>query len=184
MKLFLKLIAVLITWLAWKQSASLTMCWLFWVTLLAVELSLAKSNLSIALVAFGTACNATVTLLNNGIMPVVDMPITFQPANPIWQAASSKHLALALADHASFWYFSIGDFLCQAGGLVLAVKFVRLTGGSMFKKLLKEETGQDIAEYAVMLAVILVIVIGVVRMIGTNSQQVFSNVASSLNTAN
>jgi Flp pilus assembly pilin Flp len=45
----------------------------------------------------------------------------------------------------------------------------------------KEESGQDIAEYAVMLAVILVIVVGTVRLIGTNANTVFSNVASSIN---
>jgi Flp pilus assembly pilin Flp len=42
------------------------------------------------------------------------------------------------------------------------------------------EEGQDIAEYAVMLAVILVIVIGTVRLIGTNANSVFSQVASSI----
>jgi len=44
----------------------------------------------------------------------------------------------------------------------------------------KEEKGQDIAEYAVMLAVILVIVVGTIKLIGTNANTVFSNVASSL----
>jgi Flp pilus assembly pilin Flp len=44
------------------------------------------------------------------------------------------------------------------------------------------EEGQDIAEYAVMLAVILVIVIGTVRLIGTNANNVFSSVASSITT--
>jgi Flp pilus assembly pilin Flp len=43
-----------------------------------------------------------------------------------------------------------------------------------------EEEGQDIAEYAVMLAVILVIVVGTIRLIGTNANTVFSNVASSI----
>ena len=42
-----------------------------------------------------------------------------------------------------------------------------------------EEEGQDIAEYAVMLAVILVIVVGTIRLIGTNANNVFSSVASS-----
>ena len=42
------------------------------------------------------------------------------------------------------------------------------------------EQGQDIAEYAVMLAVILLIVIGTVKLIGSNSNTVFSNVASAL----
>ncbi|HET7442778.1 MAG TPA: hypothetical protein VFJ47_15865 [Terriglobales bacterium] len=42
------------------------------------------------------------------------------------------------------------------------------------------EEGQDVAEYAVMLAVILVIVLGTVKLIGTNANTIFSNVASSL----
>lgn len=43
-----------------------------------------------------------------------------------------------------------------------------------------EEEGQDIAEYAVMLAVILVLVVGTIRLIGSNANTVFSNVASSI----
>jgi len=42
------------------------------------------------------------------------------------------------------------------------------------------EEGQDIAEYAVMLAVILVIVIGTIRLIGGNANNVFSSVASGI----
>jgi Flp pilus assembly pilin Flp len=42
----------------------------------------------------------------------------------------------------------------------------------------RNEEGQDIAEYAVMLAVILVIVIGTVRLIGSNANTAFSEVAS------
>ncbi len=42
------------------------------------------------------------------------------------------------------------------------------------------EQGQDIAEYAVMLAVILVLVIGTVRLIGTNANNVFSSVANEM----
>lgn len=47
-------------------------------------------------------------------------------------------------------------------------------------KLWLDEEGQDIAEYAVMLAVILVIVVGTIRLIGTNANKVFSSVASSI----
>ena len=42
------------------------------------------------------------------------------------------------------------------------------------------EEGQDIAEYAVMLAVILVLVIGTLRLIGGNANNAFSSVANSL----
>jgi Flp pilus assembly pilin Flp len=48
------------------------------------------------------------------------------------------------------------------------------------RRLLTDEQGQDIAEYAVMLAVILVIVVGTIRLIGTNANTVFSQVASSI----
>jgi Flp pilus assembly pilin Flp len=48
------------------------------------------------------------------------------------------------------------------------------------KRLWNEQDGQDIAEYAVMLAVILVIVIGTIRLIGGNANNVFSSVASSI----
>ena len=47
-------------------------------------------------------------------------------------------------------------------------------------KLWSQEQGQDIAEYAVMLAVILVIVVGTLRLIGGNANNVFSSVASSI----
>ena len=48
------------------------------------------------------------------------------------------------------------------------------------RRIWSDEQGQDIAEYAVMLAVILVLVIGTVRLIGGNANNVFSNVASSM----
>ncbi|HTR22687.1 MAG TPA: hypothetical protein VMI10_01790 [Terriglobales bacterium] len=50
----------------------------------------------------------------------------------------------------------------------------------VIRALWRGEEGQDIAEYAVMLAVILVIVIGTVRLIGTNANTVFSEVASTI----
>jgi Flp pilus assembly pilin Flp len=48
------------------------------------------------------------------------------------------------------------------------------------RQLWNEDQGQDVAEYAVMLAVILVIVIGTVRLIGGNANNVFSQVNSQL----
>jgi Flp pilus assembly pilin Flp len=43
-----------------------------------------------------------------------------------------------------------------------------------------DDGGQDIAEYAVMLAVILVLVVGTIRLVGSNANNAFSSVASSL----
>ena len=53
----------------------------------------------------------------------------------------------------------------------------------MFKRLWQDERGQDIAEYAVMLAVILIIVLGTIRLIGNNANSIFSQVSSSLGPA-
>jgi Flp pilus assembly pilin Flp len=50
----------------------------------------------------------------------------------------------------------------------------------LLQQLWNEESGQDIAEYAVMLAVILVIVVGTIRLIGSNANNVFSQVGSAI----
>jgi Flp pilus assembly pilin Flp len=50
----------------------------------------------------------------------------------------------------------------------------------ILQRLVHDDQGQDIAEYAVMLAVILVIVVGTIRLIGSNANTVFSQVASSV----
>lgn len=50
----------------------------------------------------------------------------------------------------------------------------------LISALWRDDAGQDIAEYAVMLAVILVLVVGTVRLIGSNSNTVFSNAASAI----
>lgn len=47
-------------------------------------------------------------------------------------------------------------------------------------QLWRQDEAQDIAEYAVMLAVILVLVVGTIRIIGSNANTVFSNAASSI----
>ena len=51
---------------------------------------------------------------------------------------------------------------------------------NLVRRVWSEDQGQDIAEYAVMLAVILVLVVGTIRLVGTNANNVFSNVASSV----
>jgi Flp pilus assembly pilin Flp len=50
----------------------------------------------------------------------------------------------------------------------------------LLRKIWTEEAAQDIAEYAVMLAVILVLVVGTIRPIGSNANTVFSAAASSI----
>lgn len=61
--------------------------------------------------------------------------------------------------------------------------FARLEGESvktLLDRLIRDESGQDIAEYAIMLAVILIIVVGTVKLIGGNANNTFSSVASTL----
>jgi Flp pilus assembly pilin Flp len=48
------------------------------------------------------------------------------------------------------------------------------------RRIWAEDDGQDIAEYAVMLAVILVLVVGTIRLVGSNANNVFSNAASTI----
>ena len=50
----------------------------------------------------------------------------------------------------------------------------------LLSQLLANDEGQDIAEYAVMLAVILVVVVGTIRLVGSNANNAFSEVASSI----
>ena len=50
----------------------------------------------------------------------------------------------------------------------------------LWQHLWNDESGQDIAEYAVMLAVILVLVVGTIRLIGSSANNVFSATASSI----
>jgi pilus assembly protein Flp/PilA len=51
---------------------------------------------------------------------------------------------------------------------------------TLVKGLWSNQEGQAIAEYGVILAVILVLVVGTVRLIGSNANNVFSSVSSSV----
>jgi Flp pilus assembly pilin Flp len=62
---------------------------------------------------------------------------------------------------------------CSERGEIKAV-------AKLLQRFWKDESGQDIAEYAVMLAVILVIVVGTIRLIGSNANNVFSTVGSAI----
>jgi Flp pilus assembly pilin Flp len=66
---------------------------------------------------------------------------------------------------------SLKQFLSRRQGDIVADRF---------KAFWLDESGQDVAEYAVMLAVILVIVVGTIRLIGSNANNVFSSVGSAI----
>jgi Flp pilus assembly pilin Flp len=54
------------------------------------------------------------------------------------------------------------------------------TTGAVLEALWSDERGQDVAEYGFILAVILVLVVGAVRLVGSNANNVFSSVSSSV----
>jgi Flp pilus assembly pilin Flp len=60
------------------------------------------------------------------------------------------------------------------------VQSYRAAARDILRKAWSDDQGQDIAEYAVMLAVILIIVVGTIRLIGSNANTVFSQAASSI----
>ena len=80
----------------------------------------------------------------------------------------------------------IDSFCCPpASSKCLTVRAAHFAGKrwnmfNMFWQICRDEEGQDIAEYAVMLAVILVIVVGTIRLVGSNANNVFSSVASAV----
>lgn len=67
-------------------------------------------------------------------------------------------------------------------GIRHAFRYRKLVTGFMatLSELCVDDQGQDIAEYAVILATILVVVLGTIRLVDVNTNDVFSTVASSL----
>lgn len=91
-----------------------------------------------------------------------------RPAGP-----RSRELSPRICSGAGFSLPTTKDVICIRST-------VRGGGMATISRLWVEEEAQDIAEYAVMLAAILVIVIGTIKLIGSNANNAFSAVASSL----
>jgi Flp pilus assembly pilin Flp len=72
------------------------------------------------------------------------------------------------------------DLKVHEGGPQARLGSLGVSMTELLRRLIAEEQGQDIAEYAVVLAVILVIVIGTIRLVGSNANNTFSSVASSV----
>ena len=79
-------------------------------------------------------------------------------------------------EHASFQHAAVYSGLGNVGGSMIQGGIM----GNFLSKFWSGEEGEDIAEYSVMLAVILVIVVGTVRLIGSNAGNVFSQVGSAI----
>lgn len=121
MKFYLKLVCVMCLCALWKATANLAFCYLFWITTLAwaVRFIIHAKPIGGLVILFGVTSNALVTLWNEGVMPVVGFPSTFQPASPVWNVSGNGRL-LALGDQAGLHGFSIGD-ICLIAGLLLLV---------------------------------------------------------------
>jgi pilus assembly protein Flp/PilA len=50
----------------------------------------------------------------------------------------------------------------------------------LLARLWSDQNGQDLAEYALLIALIALVVIGAVTLLGTNIQAVFNNIAAAL----
>jgi Flp pilus assembly pilin Flp len=72
------------------------------------------------------------------------------------------------------------DLTSAACPFIIGVQDSRDIMKHLLCRLWHDEQGQDIAEYAVMLAVILLLVVGTIKLIGTNANSTFSNVASTI----
>jgi hypothetical protein len=73
----------------------------------------------------GLMLNALVTDANAGVMPVVGMPPSLHPANPMWHAATPKTQLVFLADQAQLGLFSIGDLVMIFGGILIVAICLR-----------------------------------------------------------
>lgn len=169
------------TWMANPMTWFLLASAALWLTRTAVNSHIAKIARLLAI--FGLCSNALVTELNGNAMPVVGMPEHFVAASTLWQRAHAGTKLVFLADQVALNFFSIGDLMLIGGGILLTFCWLNKQLGGinmLLNRLWKEEVAQDIAEYAVMLAVILVLVVGTIRLLGGSANNVFSQVNSSL----
>ena len=98
--------------------------------------------------------------------------------------AEERTICGAIGVKASHFARDLTEFLplspTPPESLVVREPYGRWNMRNVLWKVCVGEEAQDIAEYAVMLAVILVIVVGTIRLVGTNANNVFSSVASSV----
>ena len=108
--------------LAWTQHPAIWLCESFailWLVLRAVRSPWVRAG--VLLMLCGLMLNGAVTEANAGTMPVVGMPSTLHPANPLWRAATPHTRLPFLADQARLGLFSVGDLSLLLGGMLIIV---------------------------------------------------------------
>ena len=97
-------------------------------------------------------------------------------------AANSRKKSPTLNHRHGLWKISFPDSCFKHNRQFYreVVQRYRAVARDLLRRAWSDDKGQDIAEYAVMLAVILVIVVGTIRLVGSNANTVFSQAASSI----
>jgi hypothetical protein len=110
------IILTLLLWLVWRGHPTVVMCAAFWLSVIWIIRSTRLIRCGGGfIILLGVVLNALVTEFNDGVMPVLGMPLHFHAAAPIWQAAQSGSHLLFLADQSSLRFFSIGDLTLLMG---------------------------------------------------------------------
>jgi Flp pilus assembly pilin Flp len=106
-----------------------------------------------------------------------------QPPKSVQSEDLQERVCSSDTDEHAALVHDLRNLIREMSALASCLKEHSSFGGNMnsiLTRLWVNDEGQDIAEYAVMLAVILVIVVGTMRIVGSNSKNAFSTVASSL----
>lgn len=122
---WLALFVLIALLLLWRTHGGLVFACAMWVAAFLYMRVLPRrlKSLTVAWLAvlFGMLCNATVTVANDGFMPVRGFPSGFKPLFPIWIPARPANHLVVLADQHALSYCSIGDLFIISGVLLWCV---------------------------------------------------------------
>ena len=121
----LVLLVLIALFVLWRTQGGLVFACAMWVAafffMRVLPARLKKLTIGWLAVLFGMVCNATVTVANDGFMPVTGLPSGFKPLFPIWIPARSAAHLVVLADQHSLSYCSMGDLFIISGVLLWCV---------------------------------------------------------------
>lgn len=119
--LFMLVIALRFVWHRW---VSLWACGAFWIVIVVWQactiVAYHPHIIPKLLTSIGMIMNCLVTVANGGVMPVIGA----DEDHSIWMVAKPWHRFLSCADHASWWGFSVGDFVLFLGIALSGVKSI------------------------------------------------------------